>query len=198
MIWVGICGSSGSGKSTVCRIFEEHGFAWLDCDAIYHDLVSAPSECLSAIGERFGREVIADGRLDRALLREIVFSDSGLSAELGRITHPYVINELHRRSALLEEKGVFFCLIDAPMLFESGLDSDCELVIGVTADEAVKVKRLALRDGISEKQALDRWKNQLSDRVLKEKCDIIINNSGSLEELEKCCKEAINKIASAF
>lgn len=198
MIWIGICGSSGSGKSTVCEIFQEYGFAWLDCDAIYHELVSAPGECLSAIGKRYGNAVISEGKLNRAMLREIFLKDPSASFELGRITHPHVIEELGRRSDALEKNGAFACLIDAPMLFESKLDSRCDFVIGVTAEEPAKLSRLSARDGISSEQAYARWKNQMNDRTLNEKCDLIIENNGTLEELRSSCKEAIFKIARTF
>ena len=82
MIIIGICGGSGSGKSTVCKILTQMGAIVLDCDQIYHDLISGETPCLLAIAERFGKKVIKDGALNRNALREIVFHDK-LGVEVG-------------------------------------------------------------------------------------------------------------------
>lgn len=103
---IGLCGSSGSGKSTVCKYFFERGFPVLDCDEIYHHLVESPSDCLVEIGERFGTHLIQNNRLDRVKLGNIVFCDPEKLAILNEISHRHVIFELEKRISDFAKKNL--------------------------------------------------------------------------------------------
>ena len=191
---IGICGSSGCGKSSVCRAFREFGAAWLDCDAIYHELVSGDSPCLRHLQSEFGDAVIQNGALNRKAMREIVFRDKNKLQQLNAITHHYV---LIRLKELIEEErrsGRLVCLIDAPMFFEANLQSWCDLVIAVICEESVQLKRVCERDHISTEQAKDRLRNQFSNEVLRERAHYIIENNGTEEELFKVCEKIYHKI----
>ncbi len=188
---IGLCGTSGSGKSTVCRIFKEHNISVLDCDEIYHDLVNAPSDCLNAIGQHFGSHLIEGGKLNRKALKEIVFSDSKSLADLNSISHRYVKVELKARLEELKQKNEKICIIDAPMFFEANLDAWCDAVCAVISDPKMQIKRICERDGISKEEAKIRIQKQTSPQILMQRADFIIQNDGNLRNLEEKCIDLI-------
>ncbi len=183
---IGLCGGSGSGKGAVSSILSTFGIAAIDTDRVYHEITSHPSDCLDALAAEFGRDIIGDEGLDRARLREIVFASPHSSTRLARlnsITHKYIIEETERLIAEYRQNGVKGVLIDAPLLFESGLDKRCDKVIAVLASREVRLARIMLRDGISLDDARRRVDAQLSDEILAEKADYVVRNDGTLEEL---------------
>ena len=188
---IGICGGSGSGKSTVSRCFAALGGAAFDTDAIYHELVDQPSPCVTALREAFGDSIINDGHIDRGVLRTIVFSDEEKRETLNRISHRFVMDEVRRRIKEAEKTGFRFAVIDAPLLLEAGADEDCDLVVAVIADEKERVRRIMKRDGITEEQALERIRHQLSDEELKSRCDTVLYNNGSTEEISEKCEDLL-------
>ncbi len=189
---IGICGGSGSGKSTVSACFKKLGGAVFDADAIYHELVDHPSPCVTALAEAFGEGILTEGRLNRDALREIVFSNEEKLRELNRISHSFVMEEIRRRMAAEMEKGTPFAVLDAPLLWEAGADEDCDLVVAVIADEEKRVERIMKRDGITEEAARRRISNQICDDELKIRCDAVLYNNGGMDELSEPCKEILN------
>ncbi len=191
---IGICGSSGSGKSTVCDYFRGIGIPVLDCDEIYHELVESPSPCLREIGERFGSELIQNGRLDRVKLGDVVFRDQEKLLQLNEISHRHVIAELEKRITEFTKLNYSACIIDAPMLFEAGLDQRCDAVIAVVSDEAKQIERICARDAIDEERAKKRLLNQKSSEELKALADFVIINNGTYQELTRQCELLKNLI----
>ena len=191
---IGICGSSGSGKSTVCKIFAKKNIPVLDCDVIYHRLVNAPSDCLTEIGETFGKDLIVEHKLDRKKLGKIVFADRGKLELLNKISHRHVFLELQKSTDQFRAEGYQACVIDAPMLFEAKLDDYCDLVIAVVSEEEKQIERICLRDGICAEEAKKRLKNQIPAKTLKEKADFIIENNDTHEALELQSETLINTI----
>lgn len=194
MIIIGICGTSGSGKSSACEIFSDLGCAVLDCDRIYHEMTNSPSDCLLALVAEFGPKVMKDGRLDREALREIVFNDAEKLRLLNQISHSYIKEELKKHLRHLSDSGAECVLLDAPTLFEAGIDAWCDHLIAVTAPKEDKIRRICHRDGLSVQDAMLRLKNQRSDEFLIEKCDFVLRNNGSLEDLTEQCKKILNTI----
>lgn len=189
---IGLCGGSGSGKGTVAACFASHGMPSIDADAVYHDITSHDSPCLRAIAARFGSEVIRDGGLDRVALRNIVFSGDDAQAknrELCSITHRYVLDVIRERIGEYARSGTAAVLVDAPMLFESGFNAECDLVIGVVSDENLRIARIMLRDGLRFDEAQRRIRAQLSDASLRHRCDIIIENNADIEALSRRVNE---------
>lgn len=195
---IGICGQSGSGKSTVSKYFQEKGFPVFDCDAIYHELVNHPSECLSAIAKEFGGNVIQNGKLDRAYLRRIVFSDQSRISALNTLTHSYVLRELEFRLEKERKKGNALAFVDAPMMFESGLDRRCDLVVAVVAEEDLLIDRICRRDGLNRKEAVLRLRHQISATDLKNKCTYVIENNGDENALVAECDALYGFIMKKF
>ena len=100
---IGLCGRSGSGKGVFSAVALEKGMTVIDCDAIYREMVSHPSECLSEIETEFGKEVIKNASLDRRALSKIVFADKEKLNRLNEITHKYVLAEIERIIELLPD-----------------------------------------------------------------------------------------------
>ncbi len=184
---IGLCGGSGSGKSTVASMFLSCGIPSIDADAVYHIITSTEGECLQQLREAFGSSVVRDGALNRRALADIVFADGAEDkrALLNSITHRHVL--LHTRRVLtdMQREGISTVLFDAPLLFESGFDRECRACMCVVADVSVRVRRLIARDGITEEQARRRIAAQLSDDELRRRCRYCIDNSTDLASTER-------------
>ncbi len=181
---LGITGGSGCGKTTALQAIEELGGVVLDCDRIYHELLARDEALLAAIGARFPG-TCQDGTLDRKALAAIVFSDSAALEDLNRLTHGAVRQEVCRRL----EAAPQLAAIDAIALFESGLADLCQVTVAVTAPEEQRLQRLMRRDHITRQQALDRIRAQKSPGWFREKCDHVLENTGSVEEFREKCLE---------
>ena len=155
------------------------GAAVIDTDAVYHSLVSGGSKCLLELVSAFGEGILnSDGSLNRPSLAAAVFQDREKHALLNSISHKHVLKKVREIIAELSEKGARAVLVDAPMLFESGFDKECDLTLGVIAPTEVRISRITERDGISRERALARISNQLSDREIEKRCDYVIYNGG--------------------
>ncbi len=194
---IGLAGGSGSGKSTVCKLFSENGFAFVNTDEVYHELTSKKTPCLDELVLEFGKEILnTDNSLNRVKLASIVFSSNSSEKlkKLNKIAHYHVLSQTEKIIAELPKDKYFGVLVDAPLLFESGFHEKCDLVISVIAEDGARIKRITARDGISEEKAILRINNQLSNEYLKEKSDIIIVNDGNLDALKISVREISEKI----
>ena len=185
---IGLCGRSGSGKGYVCDLLSKRGIPSVDTDAVYRELTGAgpePTALTAALAEEFGDSVIADNNsLDRRALAPIVFSDPAKLASLNALTHRHILDETRRRLNAFEAEHRRAAVVDAPVLFESGFDSECDLTVCVTASEEKRVDRIMRRDLVSEEEARRRLASQKSDDDLRALCDIVITNDGDDEALE--------------
>ena len=179
---IGITGGTGSGKTTLLNMIRQQGGMVLDCDAIYHHLLQRDTVLLDAIEARFPG-VVEDGKLNRKKLGAIVFADSEALRDLNRITHGAVKQEVLCQLNAVPELAA----IDAIGLFEGGLAELCHVTVAVTAPEALRIRRLMARDGISEDYARSRIAAQHSDRWFREKCDIILENDGTQQQFQDKC-----------
>lgn len=197
MLIIGLAGGSGSGKGAVSRIFAAHGILPIDTDKVYHDLVQGPSPCLSELTELFGEKIISSsGALDRAKLGEIVFSDSEKLKILNTVSHRHILGKVREIIASAESEGYFAALVDAPLLFESGFDRECDVIISVLAQKDLRIKRICERDGITAESAKRRIEKQKSDEFLIAHSDFIIENSGTLGELAERVFATVKKLKS--
>ncbi len=195
---IGLCGGSGSGKGVVCELFRELGIPSVDTDAVYRELTSSYGPTLKALSEEFGREIITeDNTLNRKVLADIVFSGDGSEKRLKRlneIAHRFILNETRRRLADFAKSGVTASIVDAPVLFESGFDKECDAVVCVIASKDIRLQRITLRDGISTEEAERRIASQMSDATLIEKCDFVIENNSDIHSLREQVKSVIEAL----
>lgn len=197
MLTLGLVGGSGSGKGAVSRLFLEFNIPSIDTDGIYRDLTAPGGKCINPLAEAFGSKIIKeDGSLDRKALSAIVFCGADATQKremLNKITHAIIIEEV--KNILREYSRKYpAVLIDAPLLFESGLDADCNEIIAVVADKEIRIKRIVERDGISREKALERINAQLPDEYLIQKADYTITNNGTLESLYEQVSRVAEKI----
>ena len=179
---IGITGGTGCGKTTLLKVIAEKGGLILDCDAIYHQLLTTDASLLKAIENRFPGTV-EDGQLQRKKLGSVVFSDENALLDLNKITHSAIKGEVLRRL----ESGPRLAAIDAIALFEGGLAELCGVTVAVTAPAEVRVQRLMKRDNISEDYARSRIAAQHDEGWFRQRCDWILENNGTeMQFREKC------------
>lgn len=192
---IGITGPSGAGKGYFCSLLKHPGIFVIDTDAVYRSITSGYGECMRRIEERFGGKVVnADGSLNRKELADIVFNDRGKLALLNDITHPLISKECREIINKKREEGYAAVLLDAPLLFEAGLEKICDTVICVIADKEIRKKRIILRDKISERDAEIRIENQHSNDYYSSRADITVtNNEGEIETQAKKILEILTE-----
>ena len=197
MLVIGLCGGSGSGKSTVAGMLSSRNILHVDTDLVYRKLISSPSECTYELASEFGDLIInGDGSVNRRILAEIVFSDKNKHTKLNHIAHKHVLNLV--RDVIKCSSGYLAVCVDAPMLFESGFDRECDLLVAVLAPIEKRIERITARDNISIDDAIKRINAQISDRDLISKVDFVINNSGDMSALEEQIDALINYINNNF
>ena len=181
---IGITGGTGCGKTTALQAIEELGGLVMDCDRIYHELLMQDTSLLAAIDARFPG-CVENKKLNRKKLAGIVFSDPAALKDLNAITHNAVKKEVMRR--LDNAPGGVPIAIDAIELFDGGLGELCHATVAVTAPEEDRIVRLMARDGISRKASLLRMRAQKPESYFKEKCDYVLENTGTQADfLQEC------------
>ncbi len=185
----GITGTTGSGKTSVLEAFRRKGALLLDCDRLYHDLLENSEGMLRELENRFP-DAFEKGRLMRKKLASIVFHDEATLADLNAITHRYVCEDVKRQLRAHAMSGGQIAVIDAVELISSGLGALCDCTIAVLAPEAERMKRIMVRDGLTEEQALERIRAQKNDAYYRENCTYTVLNDGTVEQLS----EKINQI----
>lgn len=184
----GITGGTGAGKSTVVEVWHKFGARVLNCDDIYHALLQQNDALLREIEEAFPG-VVAQGRLDRRKLGGLVFSNPAGLTRLNKITHKYVVEKVRAELADARREDADVAVIEALYLLETDLSSMCDMIVGVTAPVPKRVRRIVERDGISEEYAWARLRAQKDDEYFFQNCDIVIENSGTPEQLKQRARD---------
>lgn len=181
---IGITGSSGAGKTTICTLLEKQYEAEIiDADKIAKELSKKGNMYFNSIVECFGITILDEtGELNRKKLATIIYEDNEKRKILNNLTFKYVVKEIKENINKL--KGKELVVIDAPLLFESDLDKLCDIVIGIIAKEEDKINRICKRDNIGKDLAIKRLKIQLNDEYLIQNSDYVIYNDGEIENLE--------------
>lgn len=182
MLLIGLTGGMGSGKSSVAAELAERGAVIIDADAITRELQRPGEPVLAAMEARFGSHIItADGTLDRQAVADIVFGDSAALADLNSIVHPAVGAEIARRLEA-ESQTDNVVVLDVPLLVEAGR-SDLAGLIVVDVDPELAVARLVAHRGVREDDARARMARQASRADRAAQADLVIDNSGTPEDL---------------
>ena len=204
-VLIGLCGRSGSGKGVVSSFFAEFGIPSVDTDKIYHEMTGprpaadARTPVMDRIVRRFGPGVEnPDGSLNRKALAEIVFGRNGERAlsDLNGITHRAILDEAERRAGALREEGYGIVIIDAPLLFESGYDKKCDMIIVASAPVPVLIRRIADRDGISLAAARRRLASQR--KIRRSEVDAVIDTHRSFDEIRETVRGIAAEIKVRF
>lgn len=168
---IGLTGQTGAGKSYVSAKLAEMGYNIVDADQCSRKLTADHSPLFPLLAEKFGQDIIENGRLNRQLLADRAFSDKRSLETLNKIMHPRILE-------MCESAAKFPAVLDAPQLFESGADRLCARIVSVTAPEELRLERIMRRDGITKAQALERMGAQHSEAFFRENSDFTVINDG--------------------
>ncbi|MBC7683746.1 MAG: dephospho-CoA kinase [Bdellovibrionales bacterium] len=179
---VGLTGGIGCGKTTVANLFAELGATLVDTDLIAHDLTSPHGSAMAAIVDQFGPAfATADGALERARMRELVFADPGAKARLEAILHPRIRDAALAQAAAASGAYVIFVV---PLLLESGTWRErVTRVVVIDCPEEVQVARVMARNGLSVKQVHAIMATQASRAERLAAADDVITNAGEIGQL---------------
>ncbi len=199
MFVVGITGGIGSGKSAVTDHLETLGITVVDSDKVARVVVEPGTPGLAAIAQHFGEDILlADGRLDRAALRKIVFDNPDERKVLEGITHPRIRDEISRQ---LSEANSPYVVLSSPLLLESGQNTFADYVVVVDVPEEVQLTRTMARDNNSEALVKQIMAAQLDRKIRLSRADTSIMNDGSLdalyERLKKLHEDLLARAAAA-
>ena len=194
---IGLTGQTGAGKTTVSELLREQGFSVVNADESAHAVTKAGHPCLRALTRVFGTGILLpDGNLNRKAVAGIVFSDPVIKARYEAVIYPYITQQIRNSLTALRDEGCHAAVLDAPTLFESGMDRFCGTIISVVADPTVRLSRIKGRDGLSEEQAVQRMQAQYSETYFRDHSDFVIeNNSDSvaLREAAAAAAEYLNQ-----
>ena len=179
MMKVGITGGIGSGKTHVCRLFEQLGVPVYNADERAKHLMNSDAEVKSLLIDAFGEEVFSNGQLNKEFLAQLVFNQPDQLKKLNAIVHPAVARDAQ---AWHEKHSNYpYTIKEAALLFETGSYKDLDKTILVHADEDERILRVMQRDHVSKEKVEARIKNQWPDIDKMTKADFIINNDGNCE-----------------
>jgi dephospho-CoA kinase len=190
---IGLTGGIGSGKTTVAKMFAAKGIPVYIADEEAKKLMNK-AEIIQAIANKFGKEIINNGKINRTLLAEKVFNNKEKLNALNQIVHPAVKEDF--KSWLKQHQEFPFVMKETAILFETGGNKDCDLVITVVAPLSERISRIIKRDNSTEQSIHDRIKNQLDDDFKIMHSDFVIQNN-AIESTENQVDEivkALNKI----
>lgn len=192
---LGVTGGCGTGKSTVCRILEEHGGIVLDADRIARELQSVGGPAYQDMLAAFGPCILKEDKtLDRKKIAELVFGDEKLRRKLNRTVHGHVASEMKRRIAELEAKphaANAFLVLDVPLPTEEGFFDIADRIWTVSANCDLRASRLMARMGISRQEAEARIQSQMSNREYEAIADAVIENEKGETELRTAVEKEL-------
>ncbi len=185
---IGLTGGIGSGKSTVAELFAQRNIAIIDADQASRTVVEPNSPALQKIAEHFsgaplGKDIIeTNGQLNRAALREVIFNSSEQRIWLENLLHPLIAQEIQQQ---LSQAQDHYIILMSPLLLESGQAKYVHRVLVIDTPEAVQIQRTQQRDQVSHEQIQAIMQSQWTRAQRLEKADEVIENLGSMEELEQ-------------
>ncbi|RUR00688.1 dephospho-CoA kinase [Labedella endophytica] len=184
---IALTGGIASGKSTISRRLASLGASVVDADLLSREAVATGSPGLAQVAERFGPSVLApDGSLDRAALGAIVFADESARLDLNGIVHPEVRRLAAARLAEIGRSDPHaIAVYDVPLLVETGVDHDFDLVVVADADADTRTERLISRRGLDPEEARRRVAAQASDGERRRVADVLIDTTGTLEHTDE-------------
>ncbi|OZT77904.1 dephospho-CoA kinase [Salinicoccus roseus] len=179
---IGLTGGIASGKSTASDYIRSKGYPVLDADTYAKKATAKGGPAYQGIIDHFGAELLQDdGEIDRRKLGAIVFNDDGERKVLNQLVHPEVRRMMDADKDRLAEEGHVF--LDIPLLFENGLDRQCDITLTVYVDQETQIERLMERNGFSHSEALSRVNSQMPLSEKRDRSDEVLDNSGSKNEL---------------
>ena len=195
---IGITGRSGSGKSTVTRLYAARGFPCIDADEVSRAVLQPGSPCLARLQKAFGSDIVeADGTLRRRLLADRAFATPEGTARLTAITHPEI---LRRIDAWLQEQraaGAALAFVDGAVIVGTPFESRCDAILLVAAPQEQSVARICARDGISPEMARRRLGAQTPEQTLRRAARYVLENDSTPQRLEERALALLSRLGAA-
>lgn len=191
---IGLTGPTGAGKSTVAGILGELGCAVIDCDKTARQVLDECVLCLRELQQEFGGDIVREtGLIDRALLARRAFSSHEKTQRLNEITHPWILRRVGEEIDARRAAGSEFIIVDAPLLFESGADAQCDKILAVVTPLPVRLDRIIRRDGIDRETALSRIRAQQADEYYTSRSDAWLSGDESPEKLRRQAADLLER-----
>lgn len=195
MTVLGITGPTGAGKTTLLREVEKLGGAVIDCDAVYHEILKSDITLQDMLEREFGPLRDEAGSIDRKKLGSIVFGDPEKLELLNAIAWKGITRRVWDILEECRQQGRALAAVDAIALVESPLKELCQLTVAVLAPQEVRVKRIMVREGISESYAWARVKAQRPDEYFSQNCDYtLINDCPAAEDFSQKARQFLKEV----
>jgi dephospho-CoA kinase len=179
---VGVTGGIGSGKTAATEHFSQLGITVVDADLAARLIMEPGRPALAAVAAHFGNEVLlADGGLDRAALRALVFAQESERSWLEQLTHPLIGEEIFSQ---LQAASSPYVILASPLLLETAQKDLCDYIVLIDVPESVQLARTMLRDDNDEAQVRRIMAAQISRQERRRQADEVLDNSGTLEQLQ--------------
>lgn len=188
---IGLTGGIGSGKSLVSKYFESKGFPVYNSDDKAKEIMFSNSQLKSEIIELLGENSYVNNQLNRKFIASKVFSNKDLLQKLNQLVHPKVQHDFLDWTI---NQNANFCIKEAAILFESGAYKNCDLIILVTANDEIRIKRVMQRDNCSKEEVVSRMKTQWNEEDKKPLSNFIIYNNTTVENVYMQVDEIIEKL----
>lgn len=186
MLCVGLTGGIGTGKSAVSMMLKERAIPVIDADVISRSILKLYPKITDLIKKEFGDEFfLGNGELDRKKLGDFVFRSPKKRNKLENIMIPYIKKEINKHIDFYRSLNENICVVDAPILIETGLQDDMDFNILVCTSEETQIKRVMSRDKFNIEEVKDRINSQMPLEEKKDYVDFIIDNSLELKNTEK-------------
>lgn len=183
---LGLTGGIASGKSTVTQMFRSKNIPVIDADIIAREVVKPGKPGLEKIVSHFGKDVLLeDGTLDRKKLGTIIFNDDAKRALLNHILSDEIRTRILEMIELCKKSDPSLIVLDIPLLYEGGYDEIVDDVMVCYVPRDIQLKRLMARDHLKENDAIKRIDSQMSLEEKKSRADVVIDNSGRIDETLK-------------
>ncbi|ESR57516.1 Dephospho-CoA kinase [Citrus sinensis] len=192
---VGLTGGISSGKSTVSNLFKANDVPVVDADIIARDVLKKGTGGWKKVVAAFGEDILLpNGEVDRSKLGQIVFSDSSKRQLLNGLLAPYISLGIFMEVLKLWIKGCKVIVLDVPLLFEAKMDKWTKPIVVVWVDPDTQLQRLMARDRTSEEDARNRINAQMPLDIKRNNADIVINNTGTLDDLNEQVRKVLFEI----
>lgn len=194
-IIIGLTGPTGAGKSTASAAMQDCGCAVIDADAVAREVVQPGMPCVDELAKEFGEEIKkSDGGIHRSVLAKKAFASPGKTIRLNEITHPWIVDHIMKQVETFRASGIEIIVLDAPLLFESGIDKICDVIVAVTAPAELRLKRIMQRDGINQTAAKERMSAQKEETFYTQHADYVLQSGERTADLYRDAEELIEAL----
>lgn len=193
MLRIGLTGGIGSGKTTIAKIFEVLGIPVYYADVEAKRIMNEDTELRTSIIKEFGESAYSEGKLNRAYISSIVFSNNYKLELLNSLVHPATIRDA---DSWMQKQDAPYVIKEAALLFESGAAEHLDQIIGVFAPVSLRIKRVMDRDNVQREEVIKRMNYQVNDSIKMKLCDFVIVNdeqSSVMEQVLKIHEELFQK-----